>query len=259
MAGADVLPTTLFYPIMENPEGAAALSSTAAALNAELAGIQQQIDRATTAYQPNLLTRAADICAEAGENARALAYYGQAIDGYLAGGRHHAASAVCRKILQLSPGAVRAHCTLAWLALAREETRQAAQEIRTYVEAARAAGQAQLATRQLGLLARAASARPVREAIGRELLQLERSEESEAFVRGLYAAGEEAGDLEHDASDIWAQALRAVRMTPYDLAGAGDAARGTGPAQTLAEALRADATTPPALREVLEQSGRAPA
>ncbi len=224
-------------------------------LQDELASIHQQISRATTAYQPNLLAHAADVCARAGENAQALSYYGQAIEGYLAGGRYHAASGVCRKILELSPGAVRAHCTLAWLALAREDTRHAVEEIRRYVQAARAAGQAQLATKQLVLLAQAAP-RPVRESIGRELLSLARSDESEAVVRGVFAA-ESQPETAEENQDIWAQALYAVRLTPYDLggSGAGPTASRVPPAaaETLGDALRRDRTIPQALRDVLER------
>jgi hypothetical protein len=251
---------------MDMPEpdaGTSPVPADSQALIAELASIHEQIERATTAYQPNLLTRAADACAQAGEQARALVYYGQAIDGYLATGRNHAASAVCRKILQLSPTAVRARCTLAWLALARGDGRHAAIEMRSYVEAARAAGQVQLATKQLVLLARAASSPEVREAIGVELLSLGRSDESAAMVRSLFAAGDSSAvAVEHDPSDIWAQAHRAVTLTPYDLAQSGPASKGStatppapGPSTplTLADELRADPTTPPALLEVLKR------
>ncbi|HEX9106771.1 MAG TPA: hypothetical protein VF832_06080 [Longimicrobiales bacterium] len=224
-------------------------------LQDELAVIHQQISRATAAYQPNLLAHAADVCARAGENAQALSYYGQAIEGYLAGGRYHAASGVCRKILELSPGAVRAHCTHAWLALAREDTRHAVEEIRRYVQAARAAGQAQLATKQLVLLAQAAP-RPVRESIGHELLALARSEESEAVVRSVFAAQSHSDTVE-EPQDIWAQALYAVRLTPYDLAGKGSApaAPTAAPAvaETLGDTLRRDPAIPQALRDVLER------
>jgi hypothetical protein len=225
------------------------------ALNDELASLQDQISRATTAYRPNLLTRAADICAQAGAHAQALAYYGQAIDGYLAGGRDHAASAVCRKILQLSPASVRARCTLAWLALARQDTRHAVIEMQNYVAAARAAGQAHLATKQLVLLAQAATSRPVLEAIGQELLGLERSEESEAILRLLYSGGAPA-DMADIERDVWAQAHYAVKLTPYDLADKDTAAPSPGSGSsahlTLAEVLRKDPTTPSALRAVIE-------
>src|SRR2546421_12372724 len=86
-------------------------------LERQLKALEAQADEAMPGFGAQFLNRAGDLCLEARLNRRALVYYGKAIDSYLHGGRYDPAAAVCRKLLRVSPHSVRAHCTLAWLAL----------------------------------------------------------------------------------------------------------------------------------------------
>src|SRR5688572_8249458 len=59
-----------------------------------------------------ILNLAGDLCFDAGQRERALVYYDQAIDIYLALGMYASVAAVCQKLVRLSPNVVRARCTL---------------------------------------------------------------------------------------------------------------------------------------------------
>ena len=88
-------------------------------LEAELQELERQVTAASPGYETQFLNRAGNLCVEAHQPARALGYYGRAIDAYLESGRFGAAEVLCRKVLQIAPQAVRARCTLAWLTLGK--------------------------------------------------------------------------------------------------------------------------------------------
>ena len=74
-----------------------------ARLEKELAALEKQIGGASPGYETQFLNRAGNLCVEAGQPARALTYFGRAIDAYLESGRFGAADVLCRKLLQIAP------------------------------------------------------------------------------------------------------------------------------------------------------------
>src|SRR6185503_1179358 len=102
-----------------------------------------------------LCNRAGDLCVASGLVHRALAYYGVAVGSYLKAGYTGPAAAMCRKILRNSPEAVRAHCTLACLAVHGKHFVEVESEVRSFVEASRRTRTERLTIPRLRLLAEA--------------------------------------------------------------------------------------------------------
>lgn len=179
-------------------------------LEQRLKSLEQQAQIALPGFDAQFYNRAGDLCVEADDRPRALAYYGQAIDAYLLAHRHNAAGAVCRKLLRISPGAVRARCTLAWLSLGKLLLRDALREIAEYVDAAKRAGQQRFARKQLAMMADTARDAELREFLA---VQLEDLGDAEAAARVRAAEPPE----EEDFDAYWAGVLRAALMGPEEL------------------------------------------
>ncbi len=184
-------------------------------LEKRLQSLEQQADIALPGFDGQFFNRAGDLCAESGDRPRALHYYGRAIDAYLRAGRYNAGGAVCRKVLRVSPGAVRARCTLAWLSIGKGLLGDARREIDEYVEAAVAAGEASLARRQLRLMAEASPDRGLRSVLADHLVKLGDPEEA----RRIAAA--EPEETVEEAEALWSRVVRAALMGPDDLREAG--------------------------------------
>ena len=119
-----------------------------------------------------ILNLAGDLCFDAGQRERALVYYDQAIDIYLALGMYASVAAVCQKLVRLSPNIVRARCTLAWMAIARGQAREARQRIADYANAAMPQDDHRLARGHLRMMAEVADSPDVLEAVAEALLTL---------------------------------------------------------------------------------------
>jgi tetratricopeptide (TPR) repeat protein len=119
-----------------------------------------------------ILNLAGDLCFDAGQRERALIYYDQAIDIYLALGMYASVAAVCQKLVRLSPSVVRARCTLAWMAIARGQAREARERIADYAAAAVPQTDHRLARGHLRMMAEVADSPDVLEAVGDALLLL---------------------------------------------------------------------------------------
>jgi tetratricopeptide (TPR) repeat protein len=183
-------------------------------LERELRELEQQADRAHPGFDAPLFNRAGDLCLDAGLSDRALEYYGRGIDAYLRAGRYDAAAGVCRKLLRVAPNAVRARCTLAWLAIGKGHQGDARAEVEAYVAAARRARQEPIAIRQLRMMG---------EVVFDEELWRVLSEQ-------LHALGETAGSTAatppavapasaEDREALWARVLQAALMGPRELRG----------------------------------------
>jgi hypothetical protein len=122
--------------------------------------IQARLESARPKQRAKLLRRAGDICATSGAQREALRWYGQAIDQLMELSDAETAGVLCRMILYVQPEAVRAHCTLAWLALTSGRQADASRHIRDYVTAAESADQDELAAQQLGWMFDAAEYAP---------------------------------------------------------------------------------------------------
>lgn len=184
-------------------------------LEKRLQSLEQQAEIALPGFDAQFFNRAGDLCAEADESRRALEYYGRAIDAYLRAGRYNAAGAVCRKLLRISPDSVRARCTLAWLSIGKGLLSDAQREVDEYVEAAVAADQADLARKQIRMMAEATYNQELRVLLADHLHKLDDSETAEKIMA---TDPEERGPRE-EAEALWSRVLRAALMGPEDLRG----------------------------------------
>lgn len=187
-------------------------------LERELQSLEQQVRTASPGYETQFLNRAATLCVEAGQPARALGYFGKAIDVYLESGRFSAAEVLCKKVVQTIPEAVRARCTLAWLAIGKGAHARPELDIADYVRAAKKAGKEPLAVKQLVMMAEAASSVELRELLAEHILDLGDAVEAD-HVYGLVFAernGLRSAPVE-DEGKFWANMLRAALMGPEEL------------------------------------------
>lgn len=185
-------------------------SQPANALEKQLKGLEQQAEIALPGFDAQFFNRAGDLCVEAQDRDRALGYYGRAIDAYLRAGRYNAAGAVCRKLLRISPGSVRARCTLAWLSIGKGMLGDAQWEVDEYVDSAVAAGQADLAARQIRMMADATYDPELRALLADHLHKL--GDDSGASI---VQVPDEKEREEPEA--LWSRVLRAALMGPEDL------------------------------------------
>ena len=187
-------------------------------LDRELSLLEEQARTASPGYETQFLNRAGNLCVEAGVPQRALAYFGRAIDAYLESGRFSAAEVLCRKVLRIAPAAVRARCTLAWLAIGKGIRSETETEIADYVVAAQRAGREGLASRQLVMMAEAATRLDLRELLAQHLLELGAEEDADRVLGMVFA---ERNGLQppppRDEGKLWAKLLRAALMGPQEL------------------------------------------
>jgi tetratricopeptide (TPR) repeat protein len=136
-----------------------------------------------------ILNLAGDLCFDAGDRDRALVYYDQAIDIYLALGMYASVAAVCKKLVRLSPSVVRARCTLAWVAIARGQAREAQERIADYASAAVPQADHRLARGHLRMMAEVADSPEVLQAVADALVRLGDARGAERAYRA--ATGDE--------------------------------------------------------------------
>lgn len=180
------------------------LNDLPAALEAGLTAIEDSLEAAAPRTRAILLKRAGDLCASMGESRRALVWYGRAVDQYLELRDTAAAGLICRMILYVHPDAVRARCTLCWIDIAAGRHEQAATRVWEYAEAARKAGQQQVAAQQLGWMFDAAGEGPLRERIVFALLRLGDEERAGSLSQRHDPA---ALALPGDQASVWAQVM----------------------------------------------------
>lgn len=139
--------------------------------------------RARTSEFPDqkarILNLAGDICFDASQPERALQYYDQAITTYTTCQHYNSAAMICKKIVALTPEAVRAYSTLAWLAIVRGMLDEAQKRIQQYVRAAEAQGLTRIARTTLISLADISEASEILESIAEALLQLDDGESAD--------------------------------------------------------------------------------
>jgi hypothetical protein len=106
-------------------------------LDDELSKIEDRAEGESPSQRGSLFKRAGDLCAEfRGREKLAVSYYGKAIDSFIRAEMHEAAGVLCRRMIRYSPEVVRAHFTLAALALMDQRVGDAAGEITAYMYAA---------------------------------------------------------------------------------------------------------------------------
>lgn len=163
---------------------------------------------------------AGDLWKEAGHLDRALSYYGLSIDAFLEADRWDSATAICRKVLRLSPGAVRTRCTMAWLAIAKDMGTEAQSEIRGYVNAAVRAGRERLAVAHLERMGDATASADVRVTVAELLLDLGADAAADRLFGKVYKARNNGHPEDRSIEVLWSQCRQGALMGPADLAGA---------------------------------------
>ena len=159
-----------------------------------------------------------DLCIEAGYPDRAMSYYGDAIDAYLKVERWDAAAAICRKVLRVSPNAVRARCTLAWLAIGKGMSTEATQLIREYADAATVAGRDHMAVNQLKRMGDAAEAVPIRQAVAEKLLEMGEDRSADHFFGLVLRDRNSAAQATQPTDLLWSAVRHAALLGPSQLA-----------------------------------------
>ena len=185
-------------------------------MEAELSALEEKAEtvRVPGADAP-FYNAAGDLCSEAKDEIRALEYYGKAVDAYLRAERWEAAAAMCRKILRSQPGAVRARCTLSWLAIGKGFVADAQTQVTDYAEAAYRFGREMLAASQLRRMGELAVNPTVRVTVAEQLLTLgaDRAADSlfGAVLRELNFGRRRGNEVN------WSLVRRAALLGPRDL------------------------------------------
>jgi tetratricopeptide (TPR) repeat protein len=155
--------------------------------------------------RPYVLRRAAEQVATEGDREAAISYHGRAINAYLEAGEFAQAAAECRRLLRFAPDVVRAHCTLAVLAIGNGQYGDAVDALEHYVEATLKTGTQSYSIPRLRLMAQLADHAALRDTIADGLARLGDAEEADR-VRAL-PPPPEGGDPAR-ASQRWDQLLR---------------------------------------------------
>ena len=159
-------------------------------------------------FQGTPLNRAGDLCLKSGDRARAVQYYGRAIDAMLEDGHPEPARGLAKKIIRIHPEAVRTLCTLTWLDLASRHTAMALVHLQEYVEAAKRGRHADLARGQILEMARAVTHREFLDAAAEALAELEGA--GDAAQARDWASSGGARDAVADPDELAAHCMRAA-------------------------------------------------
>lgn len=122
-------------------------------LDDQLRAFEAQAESASAGYDAQSYARAGEACVAAGQKERGIRYYGRAVDAYLRAGRARAAAVLCRRIVGLSPGVVRARRTLTLLSVGDGDISGALEQVNAYVRAASSQGSEKLAVKHLEMMA----------------------------------------------------------------------------------------------------------
>ncbi len=123
-------------------------------IDAELARLEQEAERARPGYVGTAFNKAGDLALKASQGERAVVYYGKAIDAFLEDRQRELARGVANKIVRVRPSAIRTLCTLTWLDLAARHQAMALMHLRDYAHAAEEGGVGARAATQVYGMAR---------------------------------------------------------------------------------------------------------
>ncbi|MDQ3308897.1 MAG: hypothetical protein M3497_02090 [Gemmatimonadota bacterium] len=165
-----------------------------------------------------LLNRAAELCAVAGQRAGAAVYYGRAIDTLLASRDYDRAAMLCRKLIRVFPEVVRAHATLAVLAIGKNLTSDAERHLEDYVGAAIWAERESLTRARLRAIAEAADDEQLRSTIAHHLWQLgDQTGSKKVLYPELVGAMADDSAPPLDPEERWDRLITVARMGPDEL------------------------------------------
>ena len=185
-------------------------------LRVELDLLDRQAEKSPFSEQAKLFNRGGDLCVQAGETATAKEYYGRAIDAYLDAEAYGPAAAMCRKLVRFAPDVVRAHCTLAFLAVGDRQFGDAEREIREYLRLTRETRTEKYAVPRLRLMAQATANPAVRKMIGEGLIGLGDEVIGER-IRASALSEDGLADVPPDPEQEWRRLIRVVTMHPHEL------------------------------------------
>lgn len=186
-------------------------------LEKELRDLEKRAERARVpGADAPFYNAAGDLCIQAGHTDLALEYYGHAVDAYLNAERWESAAAMCRKILRTSPNAVRARCTLAWLAIGKGFDADATAQVVDYVNAAWKAGCEEMAASQLRRMGEMSMSSRLRQAVAEQLLAIGADRAADHLFGTVYRDRHTVPERADDA--IWSQIRRAALLGPQELA-----------------------------------------
>ncbi len=184
-------------------------------LESRLAAFEAEFEAAQHGMKGTPLNRAGDLALKHGDAARAMRYYGRAIDTYLQDQQLEAARGVANKIIRVHPKAVRTLCTLTWLDLAARHMATALLHLRDYVEAAKRTHHEDIAAEQIYRMAEVAPLVEFLSAAADALDRLDRADRA-AEVRGWVT--EEGSPLvirdEHELAERCMAAATEVASIP---------------------------------------------
>lgn len=185
--------------------------SHGAALGRQIVTLERRIPSVSGSSLAELFEELGDLCLDAGQQKRALEYFGRGIDAHLDVDHPGAAAVLCRKVIALVPSVVRTRCTLAFLSLEQGRVADAEREIADYLQSARAAGMAELAAVQLRLMANVTDDHEIRRVLARHLAELGDIHGSNEIFSAVYA--ERNGLQRPLPQDQRARWLRVLRVT----------------------------------------------
>lgn len=194
-----------------------------ATLEERLAALDSRAEATPSMHRALTFNQAGDLCASEGDTDQALRYYGEAIDAYIDAGFFDSAAVVCRKVIDLSPSVVRAHCTLAFLSLGKgllylpfeELAADAHREIGHYVQAAQRQGLEDLAIKRLHMMAEVTDSHEIREMIGEHLMELGDNVGANEVLGVVFAERNHVRERPaENQRERWASALRVSIVGP---------------------------------------------
>lgn len=185
-------------------------------MEAELAALERKAEEVQMpGADAPFYNAAGDMCLGVKDESRGLEYYGKAVDAYLKAERWESAAAMCRKILRTEPGAVRARCTLSWLAIGKGFEADAQAQVTDYADAAYRTGHEVLAANQLRRMGEVAVSVPVRITLADQLLSLGADRAADHLFGAVFRDSNFGRRASSDVS--WALIRRAALMGPREL------------------------------------------
>jgi len=184
-----------------------------------LSDLEHAADNANVGEGAGYLNQAGDLCLQAQQPARAVEYFGLAIDSHVKADRFAPAMALCKKVMRVQPEVVRARCTLTWLTIGSGFEGDACALVDNYVSAAERAGRESYAVSQLRWMADIAANEKLRVAVGDALLHLGDSKSADhVFGRAFSARNGVSRSAGPAQDERWSMARRAALLTPRDFA-----------------------------------------
>lgn len=181
---------------------------TDASSDRRLADLAAEAEKASPGSRWAVFNRLGDAYLKTGDRARALKYFGKAIDALLEDDQPEPARAVAKKVVRLHPEAVRTHCTLTWLDLASLKLPAAARSLQEYAKASREGKRETFACGQILEMARMVSDPGFLEEASRALVDLGCETDAAQALAWSKAGG--SPDAPRDRRTLYVSCLKAA-------------------------------------------------